>query len=539
MDKVVFSFLGVQLDRVEASVNRWDRWRPNVNLMMRDDLEVHRLELFVQKGKFSELTQQVIKDVKVVSPETEVVVNVLDIADPWDFQSVYEALHDFSLSYSFSPDQEEYLVHMTTGTHVAQICLFLLVEAHFFPATLLQGAPPSRRDRSGQGRYYEIDLDLSKYDALATRFAEEREEAQSLLKSGIETKNKRFNRMIEQIETVAVRSREPILLTGPTGAGKSYLAQKIYALRQEKMHLKGRLVEVNCATLRGDMAMSLLFGHTKGAFTGALSTREGLLRQADGGMLFLDEIGELGLDEQAMLLRAIEEGRWLPVGADTEQQAEFLVISGTNKDLMEAVRKGEFREDLWARLNVWTYVMPGLAERREDIAPNLEYELKRFSKVSRQGVTMNAEARERFLAFAQSSEATWKGNFRDLKAAVTRMATLAPRGRIRVTEVEEEIQRLQKAWAGLTSSANNTSEVVLSQVLSPQQIAQIDPFDRVQLEYVLSICQQSQSISEAGRTVFEVSRQKKVTPNDADRLKKYLSKYDLNFKDVLQALQRL
>ena len=100
-----------------------------------------------------------------------------------------------------------------------------------------------------------------------------------------------------------------MLLVGPTGAGKSFLARRIYELKRSRHQLDGRFVEVNCATLRGDGAMSALFGHVKGAFTGAQNAREGLLRAADGGMLFLDEIGELGADEQAMLLKAIEEKR--------------------------------------------------------------------------------------------------------------------------------------------------------------------------------------------------------------------------------------
>jgi hypothetical protein len=120
--------------------------------------------------------------------------------------------------------------------------------------------------------------------------------------------------MIDEIEQVAVRSRAPVLLMGPTGAGKSQLARRIFELKRVKHQVSGAFVEVNCATLKGDSAMSALFGHRKGAFTGAAADRSGLLRTADKGVLFLDEIGELGLDEQAMILRAIEEKRFLPVG---------------------------------------------------------------------------------------------------------------------------------------------------------------------------------------------------------------------------------
>ena len=147
---------------------------------------------------------------------------------------------------------EDYLVHITTGTHVAQICWFLLTEARIIPGRLLQTSPP-RRGRDGTpGTHAIIDLDLSRYDRIATRFRAETAEATSFLKSGIETRNAAFNAMIEQIEQVAIRSKAPILLIGPTGAGKSQLARRIYELKHARHQIKGPFVEVNCATLRGE-----------------------------------------------------------------------------------------------------------------------------------------------------------------------------------------------------------------------------------------------------------------------------------------------
>lgn len=201
-------------------------------------------------------------------------------------------------------------MHITTGTHVAQICWFLLTEARYLPASLLQTspAPKSAADEAvAAGIYSVIDLDLSRYTALTSRFQREQQQSVSFLKAGIETRNATFNALIDRIERVAIRSADPILLTGPTGAGKSVLAKRIFQLRQSRHRVAGKFMAVNCATLRGDNAMSTLFGHVKGAFTGAVTPRAGLLREADGGVLFLDEIAELGLDEQAMLLKAIEE----------------------------------------------------------------------------------------------------------------------------------------------------------------------------------------------------------------------------------------
>jgi transcriptional regulatory protein RtcR len=313
---------------------------------------------------------------------------------------------------------------------------------------------------------------------------------------------------------------------GPTGAGKSQLARRIYELKHLRHQVQGAFVEVNCATLKGDSAMSALFGHKKGAFTGAVADRAGLLRTADGGMLFLDEIGELGLDEQAMILRAIEEGRFLPVGADREAGSDFQLIAGTNSDLVNAVAEGRFRDDLFARLNLWTFRLPGLAERREDIEPNLDYELERFAEREGTRATFNKEARQRYLAFAVGPAAAWSGNFRDLAASVTRMATLSPNGRSDKDCVEAEIARLERLWAG------QVSDDALADIIPAERLAEIDPFDRVQLAEVIRTCRASRSLSEAGRSLFAASRKQRASTNDADRLRKYLARFDLVWADL-------
>src|SRR6185436_9263176 len=295
---------------------------PTVALCQHEDLLLHRFELLYQK-KFAAIARTVIDDIATVSPETEVKSVEIELHDPWDFEEVYGALHDFTAGYEFDTDREEYLIHITTGTHVEQICLFLLTESRYCPAKLVQSSPPSARQRRGPGTYEIIDLDLSRYDRIASRFQQEQREAASFLKSGIETRNPSFNRLIDRIEQVAIASLDPLLLMGPTGAGKSRLAKRIYELKRARHQVRGDFVEVNCATIRGDSAMSALFGHVKGAFTGAVGSRPGLLRAADGGVLLLDEIGELGLDEQAMLLRALEEKSFLPLGSDREVKSDF------------------------------------------------------------------------------------------------------------------------------------------------------------------------------------------------------------------------
>lgn len=524
----VISFLGSTLDASKFGPSRWLKWRPSVSICMQEDLRIDRFMMIHGPGH-SRLAEYVAQDIASVSPETLVERHTIDFHDPWDFEEVYGKLLDFARAQPFDPEAEDVLIHITTGTHVAQICLFLLTEAHYLPGRLLQ-TQPKRGAPEALGTWSVIDLDLSRYDSIATRFANESTESTSFLKSGIETRNPAFNTMIDEIEQVASRTRAPILLMGPTGAGKSQLARRILDLKKLKRQVGGNFVEVNCATLRGDSAMSALFGHKKGAFTGAAADRAGLLRSADGGMLFLDEIGELGLDEQAMILRAIEDKRFLPVGADKEAESDFQLIAGTNRDLARCVAEGSFREDLFARLNLWTFALPGLAQRREDIAPNLDYELDRHAEREGERITFNKEARERYLSFATSPLARWPGNFRDLAASVTRMATFSPKGRIDVETVVSEIARLTRLWAGGDQHGDG-----LDYLLGAEALAAIDPFDRIQLAYVIETCQASRSLSEAGRQLFAASREKRASTNDADRLRKYLARFALDWEAIGRA----
>jgi len=526
MKTVVIGLLGTSLDAGKGP-GRWEKWRPSVDLCRHDDLLIDRFEL-LREAKWDSVAQRVAEDIHSISPETKVRQHEISFKDPWDFEEVYGVLHDFARGYEFDTENEQYLIHIVTGTHVAQICMYLLTETRYFPARLLQSSPPRKQRKDNVGSYSMIDLDLSRYDQIASRFEREQKEGLSFLKSGIDTRNKKFNLLIEEIEEVAIRSREPILLMGPTGAGKSQLARKIYDLKKSRNQVEGSFVEVNCATLRGDAAMSTLFGHVKGSFTGALKDRTGLLRTADRGMLFLDEIGELGLDEQAMLLRALEEKVFLPVGSDQESKSDFILIAGTNRDLSKEVHAGRFRDDLLSRINLWTFRLPGLAERKEDIEPNLAYELDQFALKKGTHVTFNKEARTKFLEFAVGSEGKWKGNFRDLNAAVTRMATLAPGGRVNVESVKLEVDRLKSFWEEVSGEEN---EILLA-TLGLERVEGMDPFDRVQLAEVLRVCRESANLSEAGRKLFSESRKRKKHSNDADRLRKYLMKFDLSWHDV-------
>ena len=536
-NKVVIGFIGTQLDSGRGA-GRWEKWRPTVSLVQHEDVVIERLEL-LYTPPHQDLAHQVRADMVIASPETTVNLVPLPIADPWDFGEVYAKLFDWAQRYRFDTEREEYWTHITTGTHVAQICLFLLVESRRIPGVLAQTSPPKRQQMGDPGSYTLIDLDLSRYDVIAQRFGAEQQDAVQFLKSGIATRNARFNALIDEVERVAVRSRAPILFTGPTGAGKSHLARRMYELKKSRHQVEGEFVEVNCATLHGDGAASTLFGHKKGAFTGAAADRAGLLRTAHKGVLFLDEIGELGRDEQAMLLKAVEEKRFYPLGSDREVESDFQLVAGTNRDLRTEVAAGRFREDLFARINLWSYVLPGLAQRPEDIEPNVEHLLVRAGTELGRSVRFSNEARAAYLRYAQSPEALWTGNFRDLSASVTRLATLADSGRIGLPLVEAEIARLRWLWQpatdarnGLVSATGAVGRDELAALLGDGAVESMDLFDQLQLAAVLQVCRQSRTLSDAGRLLFQASRTQRTVVNDADRLRKYLVRFGLDWDRV-------
>lgn len=210
--------------------------------------------------------------------------------------------------------------------------------------------------------------------------------------------------------------------------------------------------------------------------------------------------------------------------------------------MRQEVKAGRFREDLWARLNTWTFFLPALKNRSEDIAPNVQFELQRFANLHQRQLRFNRDALDAYLQFAKSEQAIWQGNFRDLTASVTRMATLANSSRISLPDVTQEIERLKQLWkTDVTDPALgdnalwknqklSTDAALLAQFLSNEQLMQIDDFDKIQLLGVIQVCQNSKTMAEAGRRLFAVSREQRSTTNDSDRVKKYLARFGLSWE---------
>lgn len=521
---IVISLLGTLRDRNPDDKPEGEplkEWRPTIGLCRQRTFHVGRLELIYSTG-FDELADDVGKEVRKASPSTEVRLHKIDLKgdEPWDPVIMYERLSAFANDYKFSPN-EDYYIHLTTGTDIAKVCIFLLTEREVFPSAKLIHTSPHSKDGEDKtiGSYKIIDLKDSKYDPITLHTPSDPIE---FLKGGLETKNAAYNKMIETIKQVAIYSKDPILLIGPTGSGKTKHARRIWGLKKQKGVLGERapFVDINCATIRGDLAKSELFGHVKGAFSGAIEDREGSLLRANGGILFLDEIGELGRDEQAMLLKAIEEKRFCQTGSDEEVKSEFQLIAGTNRDLQTMVSDGKFREDLYSRISLWTFPLPGLRDRPEDIAPNIEYQLKLIGQEEKRVIHFEPSALGRYLKFACSDDALWTGNFRDLIGSIRRLVTLSAStgGWIRTSAVEDEIKRLQYGWR-MPRKSNEAEKDELLQYA--EESGKYKAIDLIQLAEVLKICRKSSGLKEAGAKLYNKSK------NPSSSLKRYLETFEL------------
>jgi two-component system NtrC family response regulator len=232
-------------------------------------------------------------------------------------------------------------------------------------------------------------------------------------------KSPKFKTVMNLIEKVA-ETDAPVLLYGESGTGKELFAKQIH---YQSNRATKPFVAVNCAAIPENLFESELFGHKKGSFTGADRDKTGKIKNADKGTLFLDEIGEIPLDMQAKLLRFLQEGEIQPVGAGSLEYVNVRVIAATNKNLEILVEKGQFREDLYYRLNIFPITIPPLRERKEDIPELVDFFLKKYGY-------KHIQVDKDILAKLQNYD--WPGNIRELENAVYRMAILAKDGRLTI-----------------------------------------------------------------------------------------------------------
>ncbi len=234
-------------------------------------------------------------------------------------------------------------------------------------------------------------------------------------------------KMIQQV----ANSDANVLILGESGTGKEVVARNLhyYSSRRDKA-----FVPVNCGAIPGDLLESELFGHEKGAFTGAISARQGRFELAEGGTLFLDEIGDMSLNMQVKLLRVLQERTFERVGSNKSIEADVRIIAATHRNLEEAITEGKFREDLFYRLNVFPIEMPPLRDRVEDIPLLVNELIRRIEHEKRGSVRLTQAA---ILALCQYN---WPGNVRELANLIERLAILYPFGVVNATDLPEKFQ---------------------------------------------------------------------------------------------------
>jgi formate hydrogenlyase transcriptional activator len=301
-----------------------------------------------------------------------------------------------------------------------------------------------------------VDNMLAYTELQKTNLSLEREKA-FLLQSTEEYQPEKFfyasAAMAEIMKTIAqaADTHATVLITGETGTGKDYLARRIHSLSSRRNHL---FVKTNCPALAPSLFESELFGHAKGAFTGANDHRIGRFELAHGGTIFLDEIAELSIELQAKLLHILQDGQFERVGDSRPVRIDCRIIAATNKDLQEGIRAGTFREDLFYRLNIVSIHVPPLRERREDIPLLIkQLTLIQAKQMNRQEPVYSARSLEKLLDYA------WPGNVRELENLVKRLVILRAGEPILADDIEKILEFAQSQGQSVSGELTSLRDI--------------------------------------------------------------------------------
>jgi len=353
--------------------------------------------------------------------ETKVDVVNLSLDDPTDYNAILFNLRQVIGELIAKRPEASYFVSVSSGTPQMHACWLLLAASGEIPAHILNIRPPRFVTKD---RPMITQADLTSPDFPIVRSILGRLEAPDTPALGVEEAIKQLGivgdhpEFRKALETAAMLapSDAPVLILGETGTGKDLVARFIHKLSGKP---QDRYVPLNCAAIPKDLAESILFGHKKGAFTGATNDQEGKFNQANGGTLFLDEIGELPTATQTKLLRVLQDGMVEPLGARKAHKVNVRVIAATNQNIGRAIKQGKFREDLYYRLNVGEIKLPPLRDRRSDVPKIALHILDRVNASLRRPKRLSPTALKRL------QQQNWPGNIRDLSNAIERSLRLS------------------------------------------------------------------------------------------------------------------
>jgi DNA-binding NtrC family response regulator len=304
---------------------------------------------------------------------------------------------------------------------------------------------------------------------------EERRTLRQTLKRSTASKEiiARSEKMLETLTFVeqVAPARTTILVTGESGTGKELIAR---AIHNQSTRADRSFVTVNSANLPTELLESELFGHTRGAFTGAIAAKKGYFEVADGGSIFLDEIGTISMETQAKLLRVIQERDFTPLGDTTRRQVDVRIIAATNVDLKQAVDEGAFREDLYYRLNVISINLPPLRDRREDILPLAQHFIRKYADENNR--KLPDQISPEVLSLLEAYD--WPGNVRELENVIERAVIIARGEELRREDLREEVLNPQRAVSQVGG------QKIATQIDLSRGISFYDEVNRFQIELI-------------------------------------------------------
>lgn len=369
--------------------------------------------------RMAEISEATKAEIKWRHPSTKVEILSVPLKDPTNYLGILRQLRTHLRNLEGHHPSGKFSIAVSSGTPQMHACWLLLVASGEFPATLLQTTPPEFLGER-KSCIKEIDVSTEDFPKVVIREAETPNKdsfdlAQVCHELGIVGEAPSFVSSLHRAATFAEYDDTHVLLLGETGTGKELFAKLIHIL-SARANLP--LVTLNCSNIPPDLAESQLFGHKKGAFTGAMSDHLGKFPTADGGILFLDELGELTSAAQSKLLRALDSGEIEVLGSPKTKKVNVRVIAATNRDLKAMIGNGTFREDLYQRFNA-TVSIPSLRQRRADIPRLAIAILDTWNRTHQRQRSLAPKA----LAALQSYQ--WPGNIRELSRVIMQSAMLA------------------------------------------------------------------------------------------------------------------
>lgn len=457
--------------------------------------------------------------------------------DVWDLENCLSAIDTTLKQYETifkAASRATLLINLSNGTFAQRTALGL------WAIRQARGEHPNCRCRFATAR-----------EDSSFAFTGENDTSFHFLQTGIETGNRRFHDILDMLERLTNRihdnkaQRDPILITGDTGSGKSRIVNLIITYLKQldpKNKTDANCISQNITAIAPTLIENELFGHEKDAFTGATDQKKGLFEQANGGILFLDEIGEMPMELQPKILTVLDSGKFRRLGGSEVVKSNFLLICGTNKDLEAQIAAGKFRRDLYERINVWSFHLPSLKERlqadgatsgndpRKDCEANIAYERGRWKQETGVAVTFDADAKETFVRYALRAE--WKGNFREFHAFFRHLAMFPSGNNHTITkqDVEKEISRRTGDTEMSAPECTDDENLFLRLVPEASQ-ANINAILLVQVRKAIEVCARAKNQAVAARELFNATYAalnlggKKF--NEAQQMNRFFNQRDL------------